>query len=111
MIKSFVCLILIGGFTLLSGSKDPEVVVKNKSFTYGERLLYRVHWGMINGGEAEIRIDPSIHKINGRPCFKIDVFGKTNSAVGVFTKVKDNWGTYLDTTALLPHMSYRKIRE
>src|SRR5690606_33816164 len=85
--------------------------VVNNSFTTGEELKYRVHYGFINAGTATMKIDNKIHMINGRPTYKVDVFGKSTGVFDVFTKIRDNWGAYIDTAAILPHRGYRNIEE
>src|SRR5690606_13218970 len=37
--------------------------------------------------------------------------GRTSGAVDWVARVNDNWGAYIDTAALVPHISYRKIEE
>lgn len=85
--------------------------VPNESFTTGEVLKYRVHWGLINAGEAEMRVSDTYFNINGRPCYKIDVFGTTTGLVDVAIRIRDNWGAYVDTASIVPHKAYRYIEE
>lgn len=84
---------------------------KNSSFGRGEELQYRVHYGIINAGVATMKVDEDIHYVNGRPCYKIDVYGKTVGVFDFFTKIRDNWGAYVDTAAILPQQGYRNIEE
>jgi len=72
---------------------------------------YRVHYGFINAAEARVDIARNTSKINNRPCYRINVFGRTTGAFDVFTKVRDTWRTYLDTSAIIPQQFYRHIRE
>ncbi len=85
--------------------------VKNNSFTTGERLEYRVHLGFLSGAYATMEIGESVHMINNRPCYKVNVFGKTAGMIDFFYKVRDNWGSYIDTSAIVPQRFYRYIRE
>ena len=77
----------------------------------GETIEYRVHYGFINAGEAVLKIDNEFHEINNRPCYKIDVFGRTKGFFDMVTTVRDNWGTYLDTSAVVSQMFYQTIKE
>ena len=77
----------------------------------GERIEYRVHYGFINAGEAILQIDSTIHSVNERPCYKIDIFGRTKGFFDMVTTVRDNWGTYLDTSAIVSQMFYQSIKE
>lgn len=86
-------------------------VVAHDSFAPGEELNYRVSFGFIGIGDAKMVIDKEVGKVNNRPVYKVDVYGKTTGMVDWVAKVDDHWGSYVDTAALLPHISYRKIRE
>src|SRR5690554_1528046 len=84
---------------------------QNNSFARGEELKYRVHYGIINAGVATMKVDEGIHYVNGRPCYKVDVYGRTVGVFDFFTKIRDNWGAYIDTAAILPQKGYRNIEE
>ena len=99
---------------LLFGSGDKHDVyrsVDQECLTPGERIEYRVHYGFINAGEAVLTIDEDIYEVNDRPCYKIDVFGRTKGLFDMVTRVRDNWGTYLDTSAVVSQMFYQSIKE
>jgi hypothetical protein len=85
--------------------------VKNDSFSKGEVLEYKMSYGIFTVGKGSTRIDKQYYRVNNRNCFKIDVFGKTVGMVDWVADVDDQWGAYVDTIALVPHVSYRKIRE
>ena len=98
-------------FTLiLLTSADNSQMARNEAFSNGEELTFKVKYLFFNAAEAKMVTDPNTHNINGRPTYKIDVFGRTLSIFRIFY-VKDNWGTYLDTAKLIPHQSYRHIEE
>jgi len=86
-------------------------VMENRSFKPGESLEYRVHYGFINAGEAIIKINPKLYKVNNRVCYKIDIFGRTTGTFDLMLRIRDNWGTYMDTTSLVPQKFYRLIEE
>lgn len=100
------------GFILSAGTGGNDYRnIAFDSFGEGEVARYRVHYGFITAGEAVMRIDSQIHEVNKRPCYKIDVFGRTTGLADKIFGVKNNWGTYLDTAAVVPHKAYRYIRE
>ena len=70
-----------------------------------------MNYGIFAVGKAQMKVHNGYYKINGRDCYRVDVFGKTSGAVDWVAKVNDNWGAYIDTAALIPHISYRKIEE
>ncbi|MDX1628774.1 MAG: DUF3108 domain-containing protein, partial [Fulvivirga sp.] len=79
--------------------------------TTGEIIEYKVHYGFINAAEGKMMISEDLHEINGRPCYKIDVFGRSIGMFDLFLRIRDNWGTYLDTASIFSHRFYRKIEE
>jgi hypothetical protein len=86
-------------------------VIQNKSFNVGEKVEYRVHYGFINAAEAKVEIGKSVTMVNNRPCFRINVSGRTVGPFDLISKVRDNWRTYVDTTAILPQMFTQSIQE
>ena len=86
-------------------------MVKNNSFVKGEIVEYKMSYGIFTVGKGSTRIDKQYFKVNNRDCFKVDVFGRTVGMVDWVADVNDQWGAYVDTAALVPHISYRKIRE
>ncbi len=104
---------IFSGLALCSFSGEKQKTypyIKNESFSKGEQLDYRVSFLGITVGKAITKVDAKSYNINSRPCFKIDAFGET-TGISWFYKVADNWGAYIDTSALITHVSYRKIRE
>ncbi len=85
--------------------------VPNRNFTTGETLTYRIHYGLINAAEAIMHVNDEYHYVNGRPCYKIDVYGNTTGLFDLVLRIRDNWGSYVDTAALLPQKAYSNIEE
>jgi Protein of unknown function (DUF3108) len=83
----------------------------NEVFGLGEELTYKATFLGITAGTAVTRVDKLYHQVLSNTCYKIDVFGETSSWLSIGYKVKDLWGTYMDTTSLATRASYRKIRE
>ena len=83
----------------------------NTVFGLGEELTYKATFLGMTAGKAVTRVDKSHHKILGKTCYKIDVFGETSDWLSWVTKVKDLWVTYMDTSSLATRATYRKIRE
>lgn len=86
-------------------------VIPNHSFCTGEKVEYRVHYGFINAAEAKVEIAKSVSVINNRPCFKVNATGRTVGAFDLISRVRDTWRSYIDTSAILPHMFERQIQE
>ena len=99
---------------IIIGSGDKQYtyrVVDQDYLKAGERMEYRVHYGFINAGEAVMMTDKKIHTVNNRACYKVDVFGRTKGLFDMITSVRDNWGTYIDTSAVVSQMFYQSIKE
>jgi hypothetical protein len=90
---------------------DTFRTISNESFVKGERVDYRVHYGFINAAEARVEVARSVVSVNNRPCFRVNVTGKTVGAFDLITRVRDQWRSYIDTSAIVPHMFYRDIQE
>jgi hypothetical protein len=90
---------------------DGSRTIKNTSFVRGEKMHYKVHYGLINAAEATIEVSSSLQRINDRPCYQVTVTGKTLGSFDFFLRVRDTWRTFIDTTSILPHRFYRNIEE
>lgn len=109
LVSAVVILWAIMAFSFRKGNDYP--VVSNTSFGKGEEITYRVNFGIFSVGTASTKVDHKIYNINARPCYKVDAFGTTSGVVSWLTKVDDQWGAYIDTAALVTHVSYRKLKE
>ncbi|RAU83810.1 DUF3108 domain-containing protein [Pontibacter arcticus] len=102
-----IALLISVGFV----TKDRMRSVPNESFSNGEVLKYKVHYGLITAAEAVIDTSPELHYVNGRACYRATVNGKTTSSFDLFIRIRDTWQSYIDTAAILPQRSYRNIQE
>lgn len=105
----FVLFLGLTAFTVQQQYNLTEV--ENTSFGLGEEITYRVNFGFFTVGSAVTKVDKKVFQINSRPSYKVDAFGTTSGMVSWITKVDDQWGAYIDTAALVTHVSYRKIKE
>jgi hypothetical protein len=109
-IKLLLLFVLLTAFV----SADDETIYPpfpHNSFQKGEVLDYKVYFSFINVGRARIKVYPGIYRVNGRKSYKLDIWGKTYGAADWVAQVDDNWGGYVDSVSLLPHMSYRYLSE
>ncbi|WP_157470252.1 DUF3108 domain-containing protein [Cyclobacterium amurskyense] len=110
MIMYFQSLVIVLLLFFQTASTNQFPVKKNDAFTKGETLTFNVSYFLFNAAEAKMVIDDNIHYINGKPTYKVDVYGKTLNIFKLFY-VKDNWGSYIDTAQIIPYRSYRHIEE
>jgi hypothetical protein len=105
-------LVLTVGITLVSNrTAESYRVVQNNSFSTGEKVEYRVHYGFINAAEARVEVGKSVVNVNNRPCYRVNVFGRTVGPFDFISKVRDTWRSYIDTSAILPQMFSQSIQE
>ncbi|MDQ3394073.1 MAG: DUF3108 domain-containing protein [Bacteroidota bacterium] len=101
--------LLLAGF--INNNDSHYKKIENKSFTTGELLEYRIHYGMINAAVASLSVSENVFFINNRPCYKIDIHGKSVGLFDLVSRINNNYGSYLDTSAIVPHKFYRYIEE
>lgn len=108
--KRYWVLVLVLFFAGMVEAQD-LLPTANRIAQPGELLTYKVTYGFLTVGEAQITTNETLYNVDNTPCYKIDIIGKTTGAVGWVAKVDDKWGAYLNTTDLLPVKSYRIVRE
>ena len=84
---------------------------KEIPFQPGEKIEMRATVGFVRAAEATFSVSDVIYTINKRPTWKIDINAKTVGIFEFFSSVRDNWGSYYDTTSLVPQQFYRYIKE
>ncbi|TAH18405.1 MAG: DUF3108 domain-containing protein [Cytophagales bacterium] len=109
-ILAFTLFFLMSSFIIISDDKNYRTV-KHNGFTRGEKLTYLVHYGFINAGEATVEMNKELHTLNDRPCYRVEIKGKTIGLITTTFDVDDSWISYIDTLAVIPHQFARKIKE
>jgi len=82
-----------------------------KAFKRGEQLDYRVHYGLIDAGEATIRVTHDTLKFGSRKTYHVVGTGSTQNAFDWFFKVRDRYDSWMDEETLLPHFFLRRVDE
>jgi hypothetical protein len=102
---------LISALGFLAFTNEPAYrKIPNNSFGPGEHVEYRVHYGIINAA-AVVDVAPTLYTINNRPCYQVNVFGRTTGAFDLVSRVRDTWRSYIDTSAILPQRFYTNLQE
>src|SRR5665811_1332036 len=65
--------------------------IDHHAFKNGEKLEYRLHYGVINAGTAKLEVKKFEKKISGRDVYHIVGSGKTKGAFDWFFKVRDRY--------------------
>jgi hypothetical protein len=92
-------------------AQDKGRIVKNEAFKCGEKLVYRIHYGFIDGGEATIKIQDSLVPVLGKKTYHIVGTGVSTGILNAVFKVNDRYETYIDAQALCPLMFIRRVDE
>ena len=97
-------------FPLLTSFISPmDDFSKTPVFLDGEKLKFRIHYGIFNGGEASIVTNTTL--LNGQEVFHAILTGKTTGAVDLLYKVYDVYESFFDPATNLPDRAIRNIRE
>ena len=79
-------------------------------YRVGEYAGYKIYFGTINVGFADLEVIESI-QLNNRPVFHIVGKGRTAPFFDWIFKVRDVYETFIDTNTLLPMMFKRDVNE
>lgn len=102
MIKAaFFLLVLTAGF--LPVVAQDVITAGNPVFKIGEELNYRLKYGFLTAAEADLHVEESEKKFEGRPAFHIVADGKTAGSFDFFFKVRNRYESYVDQKTLLPY--------
>ncbi|MEJ8758033.1 DUF3108 domain-containing protein [Pontibacter sp. H259] len=111
MKKYFPIILLLLIVLSAYSTKDRMRTIRNESFTAGETLKYKVHYGPITAAEATIDLSKQLYTVNGRPTYRATVTGRTTGSFDLFIKIRDSWQSYIDTAAILPQRYVSSIEE
>ncbi|MCJ8210741.1 DUF3108 domain-containing protein [Mucilaginibacter sp. RS28] len=78
--------------------------IDDTAFKAGERLNYRLKYGIFTAAEAHLKIEDSDVKFDGRPAYHIIADGNTAGTFDVFYKVRNRYESYIDKSTLLPYL-------
>ena len=111
--KKFMLLSFTLGLLMVLTSTDtityPEVA--NSTFKVGEKLRYRVTYGFIDAGEAEIELKATSKKGAGRDLYHAVGTGKTLGSFNAFYRVRDTYESYIDQKSIMPWVFLRDVDE
>ena len=82
----------------------------NLPYNVGEYAEYKISFGAINVGYAELEVKEII-SVNNKPSFHIIGKGRTAPFFDWVFKVRDVYETFIDTSTLLPLVFNREVRE
>ena len=107
----FLCSLGISVFLLFLNTINLTNKGIINSYKAGERLDYRVHYGLINAGEAKIEVGEKLYLVNEKVCLKAICSGRSTGAFDLMMRIRDSWGSYIDTLSQSPQKGFRDIQE
>ncbi|MBW4888605.1 DUF3108 domain-containing protein [Mucilaginibacter sp. HMF5004] len=98
---------------LISITSYSQELVKDLQapFQPGEHLHYKLHYGLFTAAEADLRLEDSPVKFDGKAAYHIIADGKTNGTFDFFYKVRNRYESFLDINTLLPYQYKENRRE
>ncbi len=107
--------VIIGASALLlamtSSTNVTYPTVNNKSFQIGEKLRYRITYGIMDAGEAVLEVKSTTKKGANRDLLHVVGTGRTLGTFSAFYKVHDVYESYLDKTGIFPWFFKRRVDE
>ncbi|RLD52540.1 MAG: DUF3108 domain-containing protein [Bacteroidetes bacterium] len=104
--------ILFLAYLIFSSSiiaQTDSVPIVNTAFKPDEYLKYKVKYGIINGGHAEMKI--MLEQIGSDWYYHVKAIAATSGLVGTFASVNDRYESYIQLFDGLPLQSIRDINE
>ncbi len=115
-----LCALGLSSFVILQEESNPmpedsavfkHRIMENKAFELGEKLYYRVHYGIINAAKISIKIDDSYASYKEKEAYHIAINGYTLRAFDWMFKVRDKFDSYVDKGSLAPLKYTKVVRE
>jgi hypothetical protein len=97
-------LAVIIGFT--SPVTDPLAACRKPAFYPGEKLRFRLRWGIIPAGEAELEVLP-VEIVDGTETYHFVMTARTDAFIDTFYKYRSRVNAYADL-GMKPSIKYRK---
>lgn len=100
--RTFISTFLLFFFSLCSAQRLTNI-------NDGETLKYRIHYGPLNAGFAEMKTKKVMYQ--GVPHLYVRGTGKTTGAVRAFFRVDDVYESFINTTTGQPTFYVRNVKE
>ena len=108
--KFFLSFLIIVNCLSKSNAQDLPEIVKN-AFGMGEELKYKVKYGFINCGSAELKVSSTSKKFDDESALQLTVTGRTANSFDVFYKVRNRYDSYIDKQTIKPYLFTENIKE
>lgn len=85
--------------------------MSNTAFKPGEKLKFRVHYGLINAAVITMSVNSSMSNISGRSAYAVKCEGETLKSFDWAYKVRDKFESWVDEESLAPLRYAKTVRE
>lgn len=94
-----------------SDKVQPLRYLEYNAFGYGEKLTYKVKYGILSAGKVVMEIMPKPVEVSGRNCYHVVTTLTTKGAVDAMYPVTDTYETYMDIDGVFPWFFRKSISE
>lgn len=84
---------------------------KERAFSRGEKLEYRIHYGWLDAGVAVLEVKQESKMVNHKKTLHMVGTGRTVGAFNWFYKVRDRYETFMDEEEMVPMKFIRRVNE
>lgn len=102
--------LLLSSFAFVLSSFHTERIISQDSFGPGESYEYKIKYGFVPIGQANVDVHSKIFTVNNKPCYRINVLGRTTGITDLF-KVRNTYRSFVDTASILPQKFVLSARE
>jgi hypothetical protein len=108
--KYLFLFLLVAFLQTTAFSQEPEKETQI-AFQPGEKLHYKLKYGIFTAAEADLQILTGDTKYEGKPIYHIVADGKTTGTFDIFYKVRNRYESYIDCSTLMPYLYTENRRE
>lgn len=102
-------MLLVLAFGALGETMQKHTKLSDLPFTNGEELVFRLHYGFINGGYASFKLQDKTFE--DKKVFHARAYGVTSGLTKKLFPVEDIYESYFDKSTGLPYKAIRDISE
>jgi Protein of unknown function (DUF3108) len=103
LIRRFFLFFIVAFSCFQNSFAQESAKISDVAFKPGEKLSYKMKYGIFTAAEANIRVEESPLKFDGQSVYHIIAEGKTAGTFDVFYKVRNRYESYVDEATLLPY--------
>lgn len=85
--------------------------LKDPTFKEGEKLSYRLRYGVISAANGVLSVNKSKLQFSNKNTFHLNAYGQTSSAFSIFYTVKNKYDSYIDGNTYQPYLYTEDIHE